>query len=485
MRNKQTKIVATISDRNCDVEFLKKLRENGMDVVRINTAHQMPEDTIKVVENIRAASEKLAILVDIKGPEIRTTKFEEEITVQGDEEVRIKGGKEPSTRDLVYVNYDNFVEDVPEGSIILIDDGSLELFVEKNEGDVLVCKTRNSGSIKSNKSVNVPNVSIKLPSLTEKDKLYIKFCAENDIDFIAHSFVRSKADVLAVKDELPAELREEIKVIAKIENREGVDNVDEILDEAYGIMVARGDLGVEIPAEEVPLAQKEMINKCVLRGKPVITATQMLDSMIKNPRATRAEVSDVANAVLDGTDALMLSGETAYGEYPVEAVRTMSTIAKHVEAKKPRFKYLAMKQKAEDNQKLLFAKAAISMTAEIDVKAVLVPSHSGETARILAAFRGHLPIYAPCFNDRVLRRLALTYGVRTDHLDKIGDTDSMIKLSIEQLKTHGRVKEEDKLLVIAASRDSAERVTNFLKINKVHDCLSFKDEDTKEPPKEN
>ena len=275
-----------------------------------------------------------------------------------------------------------------------------------------------------------------------------------------------------------------MKIIAKIENREGVDNIDEILDEAYGVMVARGDLGVEIPAEEVPLAQKDMINKCILRGKPVITATQMLDSMIKNPRATRAEVSDVANAVLDGTDAVMLSGETAYGEYPVEAVRTMATIAKHVESKKPRFKYLAMKQKAEENQKLLFAKAAISISSEVEVKAMMVPSESGETARILAAFRGHLPIYAPCFNDRVMRRLALTYGVRTDHLDKVGDTDSMIKNSIEQLKERGRFNEEDKVVVIAASRDSTERVTNFLKINKVHDCLAFKDEDTKEPPKE-
>ena len=328
---KKTKIVATISDRRCDVPFLTELHRAGMDVVRLNTAHQSPEESLKVIQNVRRVSDHIAIMVDTKGPEVRTTKVAGEIVLAKGDRIALRGGPEKeSTREGVYVSYRDFVNEVPLHSHVLIDDGYLDLFVQEKTGDALLCEAMNDGRIEGRKSVNVPKVNFRLPSLSEKDKGYVRFSIEQDVDFIAHSFVRNKEDILAIQAMLD-EQKSAIKIIAKIENQEGVDHIDEILDHAYGVMVARGDLAIEIPYERIPGIQKMLINKCISRRKPVIIATQMLHSMIRNPRATRAEVSDIANAIYGKTDAIMLSGETASGQYPLEAVTTMATVAAEVE----------------------------------------------------------------------------------------------------------------------------------------------------------
>ena len=338
---KQTKIVASISDLRCDVDFIRSLFESGMNVVRMNTAHGTPEGMDKLISNVREVSNRIAILIDTKGPEVRTTKIQDadQIDYHIGDTVRIIGNPDVlTTREQISVSYPKFVSDLSNGAYILIDDllwriddGELELQVIEKNTDHLVCEVQNEASLGSRKSVNVPGVRINLPSLTQKDKDNIKYAIERDLDFIAHSFVRNKQDILDIREILDA-YGSDIKVIAKIENQEGVDNIDEILTVADGVMVARGDLGIEVPQEKIPGIQRMLIKKCVLAKKPVIVATQMLHTMIKNPRPTRAEVNDVANAIYDGTSAIMLSGETASGLYPIEAVKTMSRIALRTES---------------------------------------------------------------------------------------------------------------------------------------------------------
>src|SRR6056297_2422792 len=317
---KKTKIVATISDLNCEVDFIRSLFEAGMNVVRLNTAHQSPEETLTIVKNVRAVSNKIALLLDTKGPEIRTTDIKQPIAVEKHQEVRIYNADSKKEGDSAFnVSYNHFIEEMDVGKIILVDDGYLELHVTKKYKDYLVCKASHQGVIKNKKSINVPESAFNLPSLSEKDRLYVQFAIEHDIDFIAHSFVRNKRDLMDIQEIIDAN-NSNVKIIAKIENQQGVDNIDEILDIAYGIMVARGDLAIEIPFERIPSVQNFLIKKGIRRRKPVIIATQMLHSMIKEPRPTRAEVNDIANAVWGKTDALMLSGETAFGDFPLESV---------------------------------------------------------------------------------------------------------------------------------------------------------------------
>jgi pyruvate kinase len=282
-KSKHTKIVATISDKNCSPEFLKSLMDAGMNVVRINTAHQTTESAMQIINNVRTVSDSLAILVDTKGPEIRTKNITEPIKITKGDQIIIRGGDGQSAEGLLVVDYVNFVRDIPVGSSVLIDDGELELTIIARDQDYLTALVGNDGFIKNKKSINVPGISLNLPSLTEKDRQFIRWAAENDLDFIAHSFVRNKEDVMAVQQILDEE-NSSIKIIAKIEDTDGVTKIDEILDYAYGIMVARGDLGIEIPAEKIPAIQRRLIRKCVERKKPVIIATQMLHTMISNPR---------------------------------------------------------------------------------------------------------------------------------------------------------------------------------------------------------
>jgi len=446
---KFTKIVATISDRHCDVDFLKKLYKSGMNVVRLNTAHQDFEGVLKVVNNVRAVSDKIAILIDTKGPEIRTTKCEGDIEFKTGDVLKVKGDINcESTKDCICVSYDEFVNDLPVGGQILIDDGEVAMVVKSKEDDHLVCEVQNDGVVGSRKSVNVPGVSVNLPSVTEKDRNFIKFAAQNNIDFVAHSFVRHKEDVQEVQQILN-EMESPMKIVAKIENEEGVANLDEILEHVHGIMVARGDLGIEIAQEKIPGIQRQMIRKCVEAKKPVIVATQMLHTMIKNPRPTRAEVTDVANAIYHRTDAIMLSGETAYGNYPVEAVKTMAKIAKEVEAAKDSRNDIVVPESADVTSYL--ADTAVRASKSLDIKAVLTDSLTGKTARYLAAFRGVCPVFALCYNQRVGRELALSYGVFPRLMEDGSCKKEILKKTLKKLLKKEVLVEDDMVAYLGGS----------------------------------
>ncbi|MFH1154646.1 MAG: pyruvate kinase [Pseudomonadota bacterium] len=428
---KKTKIVATISDKNCEPDFLAQLHKAGMDVVRLNTAHQTYDEALKVIENVRMVSDKIAILIDTKGPEIRTCDMAEPLKVSYGDTIRIKGAPGVmSINDIIHVSYEGFVRDVPVGSSILIDDGAIALAVMEKDDQYLSCFVENDGVIYGKKSVNIPSVHVTLPALSEKDKGFIRFAADQNVDFIAHSFVRHKEDVLAVQRILD-EKNSSIKIIAKIENSQGVENLDEILDYAFGIMIARGDLAVEIPAERIPLIQKKIVKKCIEKRKPVIVATQMLHSMIKSPRPTRAEVSDVANACLDSTDALMLSGETANGEYPVMAVITMAKIAMEVESSRSMF--INVPYSLENKITAYLAKAAVKASMRLNTQAIVADSISGDTIREISAYRGDNPIFAQVYDKKTMRKLALSFGVIAHCIEQADDPSGPLRGAIQRL----------------------------------------------------
>ncbi|MDY0220991.1 MAG: pyruvate kinase [Desulfobacterium sp.] len=461
MRRK-TKIVATVSDRNCEPEFLKNLYNAGMDVVRLNTAHQSHDDALKVIENVRKISDKIAILIDTKGPEIRTCGADIPLTVAYGDKVLIKGAPGArSTGNVICVSHKDFVKDVPVGSSILIDDGSIALSVMEKEDEFLVCFVENDGVIYGRKSVNIPSVHVKLPALSEKDKGFIRFAAENDVDFIAHSFVRNKEDVLAVQKILD-EHNSPIKIIAKIENSAGVENIDEILDVAYGVMIARGDLAVEIPAEKIPMVQKSLVRRCIERRAPVIVATQMLHSMMTSPRPTRAEVSDVANACLDSTDALMLSGETASGNYPIMAVQTMARIATEVESNRSTF--IDTPYATENKITGYLAKAAVKASMRLNTEAIVADTISGTTIRAIAAYRGDNPIYAQAYDARVMRVLALSFGVYADTIGREDATTIPIRNSILRLIDQGILK-NDTLITVLAGHFGSDHGASYIEIS--------------------
>ena len=463
---KHTKIVATISDRRCDKQFITDLYNAGMNVARINTAHQMPETSMEVVQNIREVSNKIAILVDTKGPEIRTKNVENPISVKAGDTLQVKGGDHPSEEGVLNLDYVDFVKNVPVGSQILIDDGEIELKVIDQKGDALIVEVGNEGTIKNRKSINVPGVSITLPAITEKDRLFIEWAADNDIDFIAHSFVRNGADVIAVQNILDSK-NSDAKIIAKIENLDGVNNIDEILDHAYGVMVARGDLGIEIAAEKIPAIQRDLIRKCVARKKPVIIATQMLHTMIENPRPTRAEVSDVANAIYSRTDAIMLSGETAYGDYPIEAVTVMANIAREVEASKDQRNDLEVSLTPYQVPAFLAETAVLAAgQSELDVKAIVTDTLTGRTARYLAAFRSNKPVYATCHNTRVMRELSLSFGVYADVMDSSTTGSEMLTSTLSQLVDENKLTTEDTIVYVGGSFGVGGG-TSFMEISSV------------------
>lgn len=430
---KLTKIVTTVSDIRCDVEFIRGLYKAGMNVVRCNTAHMDFEGIGRIVKNTREVSEKIALLVDTKGPEIRTTSSNDiPVVFKTGNKIIVKGDPTGiSTSECLYVSYPDFVKDLSVGKQIRIDDGEINLRVIEKTADHLLCEVENDGSIDGRKSVNIPGVSVNLPSLTEKDKKFVLWAIEHNLDFIAHSFVRSKADVKEIQDILDAH-NSPIKIIAKIENQEGVDNLDEILEVVYGVMVARGDLGIEVPFERIPLIQRQMIRKCVEAKRPVIVATQMLHSMIKNPSPTRAEVTDIANAIYYRTDAIMLSGETTYGKYPVEAVQAMTKIAKEVEAAKDSRNDIPVPFVKHEITAYL-AETAVGASRELPIKAILTDSFTGKTARYLAAFRSPVPVYALSYEARVGRELALSYGVFPQLMEEGKSKSEIIKKTIEKL----------------------------------------------------
>ena len=452
MNIKKTKIICTISDINCDVEFIKELYSNGMNVARINSAHATIEGAQKIVNNVRAVSDKIAILVDTKGPEVRLTAMESSagFAANAGDMVEIRNGKDCySGPDVLYTNCETFVQDVPAGADILVDDGSIELKVTMKDETALTCRVMNSGVIKGKKSVNVPNVHISLPALTEKDRMFVKWAVDADIDFIAHSFVRTKQDLIEIQEILDG-YKSHLKIISKIENQQGIDNLDEILAHCYGVMIARGDLGVEIPAEKIPMIQKKIVQRCRARKKPVIVATQMLHNMIENPRPTRAEVTDVANAIFQSTDAIMLSGETASGRYPVEAVKTMSAIALEAEESIDTNLEVSLEEVTKPIAAVL-ARSLVKATQEIQVKAIILDTWTGRTGRYLAEFRPKVPIYAMCYNSFTMRELALTYDVYCYKFDVTGTKEGFVQNSLKILLEDGKISKGDLVSFIGGS----------------------------------
>lgn len=468
---KKTKIIATISDRKCDIEFLSSLHQAGMNIVRLNTAHQTPAQAEKVIKNVKAVSEKIAILIDTKGPEIRTADFSKPIILSKGDIIAIDGKNSiEANNEKFSVNYKDIVKDLSIGDRVLIDDGAISFTVIDKNKTELICEVENEGVVEKNKSVNIPSVEIKLPSLSKKDLIFIDFAIENNIDFIAHSFVRKKEDLIEIQKLLDAK-SSRIKLIAKIENEEGVENIDEILDNAYGIMVARGDLAIEIPQIKIPIIQKQLTEKCIIRRKPVIIATQMLHTMIQNPRPTRAEVSDIANAVYDGTDAMMLSGETAYGDYALESVKVMSDIAREIEATKTDG-FSDIPAVVINNEISAFlAKSAVVASRELATKAIIADSMGGRTIRSLAAYRSDNLIFAMCYDKRLVRELALSYGVQAEFIKPMSNSDEFILQSLNLLMNKSFVKSSD-MVVILAGNFGPSNGPSFIEISSVENLLT-------------
>lgn len=476
---RKTKIVCTIGPASESVEKLMQLIEAGMNVARLNFSHGNHEEHAQRIQNIREAAKKtgknVAILLDTKGPEIRTHNM-----VNGAIEL-VSGSKSiismkevEGTPEKFSVTYEGLIEDVQSGSKILLDDGLIGLEVteiDKENGEIHV-NVLNTGTLKNKKGVNVPGVSVNLPGITEKDANDILFGIEQKIDFIAASFVRRPSDVLEIKQLLEENHATYIQIIPKIENQEGVDNIDDILEISDGLMVARGDLGVEIPAEEVPLVQKNLIKKCNALGKPVITATQMLDSMQRNPRPTRAEASDVANAIFDGTDAIMLSGETAAGTYPVEAVQTMHNIASRAETALDHKKLLSAHSRDSEHTITDAIGQSVAHTAlNLECNAIITSTESGYTARMISKYRPKAPIVAVTANDHVLKRLALVWGVYPQLGQKSVTTDDMLENAVTESINSGFVTHGDLVVITAGVPVGEAGTTNLMKIHLVGDIL--------------
>ena len=462
---KKTKIVCTLGPVSENEETLRELIKNGLNVCRLNFSHGSHEEHKGRMDLVKKLREELnmptAILLDTKGPEIRTGKFDApEVLLEEGQTFTITMKDVMGNKEMCTVSYKGLANDVKTGDTILIDDGLVGLTVKEVNGDDIVCEVQNSGIVKNHKGVNVPGVKVNLPAITEKDRSDIEFGIEQGIDFIAASFVRKVSDVLAIREILEENNATHIKIISKIENQEGVDNLDEIIEVSDRIMVDRGDLGVEIPTEEIPVVQKLMIKKCNEAGKPVITATQMLDSMIRNPRPTRAEVTDVANAIYDGTDAIMLSGETAAGKYPVEAVKTMATIAKRAEETMRNRRTKINKSK---NVTDAISYATCTTAMDLDAKAILSSTASGHTARMVSKFRPDCPIIATTSDESVRRQLSLTWGVLPVMRNKSANTDQVIVNSIEAAKTAEYVNENDIVVITAGGSET----TNLIKVETV------------------
>ncbi|MFG6148290.1 pyruvate kinase [Halobacillus sp. B23F22_1] len=476
---RKTKIVSTIGPASESVEILTDLINSGMNVARLNFSHGDFEEHGARIKNIREAAsvtgKTVAILLDTKGPEIRTGEL------KGGEAYLEKGNTAYVSMESIQgdaerfsVTYAGLINDVHPGSKILLDDGLVELQVEEvlKEQNEIKTTVLNNGLLKNKKGVNVPNVSVNLPGITEKDAKDIEFGIEQDVDFIAASFVRRASDVLEIKELLESNNAGHIQIIPKIENQEGVDNIDDILEVSDGLMVARGDLGVEIPPEDVPLVQKQLIRKCNKAGKPVITATQMLDSMQRNPRPTRAEASDVANAIFDGTDAIMLSGETAAGDYPREAVQTMSNIATKTETG---LNYKAILDERSKHSDMTITDAisqSVTHTAiNLQVNAVVTPTESGHTARMISKYRPQAPIVAITSSERVNRKLSLVWGVYAVMGPQSESTDDMLDVAVDRGLASGIVARGDRVIITGGVPVGESGTTNLMKVHVIGDVL--------------
>ncbi len=462
MLRKLTKIVATIPNGS-NADFIRQLYDAGMDAVRLNTAHTSLDQALDVLTVVRSVSEKIPVMLDTKGPEIRTTGIEAPLYVTEGDRVFVGQAEDAEGCPSFLTTYEALAEDVPVHSSLLIDDGSLLLTVEECRNNGLFCRVGNSGRIPNRKSVNIPGVHIHLPSLSEKDRDYVHFAVENDIDFIAHSFVRNRDDVVAIQSILDT-YKSPVKIIAKIENQEGVDHIEEILDIVYGVMVARGDMGVEIPIDQVPIIQKKLIAACIARGKPVITATQMLHSMIENPRPTRAEASDVATAVFDGTDAVMLSGETACGKYPLEAVKAMAQMVRSAE-KERLFSHDQPDRLTFDPVSNFLAQSATVGAVRMKARMILCDTSLGYSARLLASHRCPVAVQACTASARVQRELALSYGVYAFCTNPGTPVEDMVRSELQALLENGQLAIDDTVLFLVSSPGKTHQGANMLEFN--------------------
>ncbi len=471
---KRTKIICTLGPATDSEKVMGELIDHGMDVARFNFSHGSYEEHKGRLDLLRKVAEEkkvpVAALLDTKGPEIRTGMLKDgakNVTLETGQKFTLTTREIEGDQNEGYINYAGLPDDVNPGDRILIDDGLIELRVESKTATDICCQVVNGGVLGTKKGVNVPGVKIRLPGITEQDKKDILFGIENDFDFIAASFVRSAECIMEIKEILLAH-GSKIKVIAKIENKEGIDNFDEIMRVADGIMVARGDMGVEISPEQLPYIQKTMIHMCNSAFKTVITATQMLDSMIRNPRPTRAEVSDVANAIYDGTDAVMLSGETAMGKYPVEALSMMAHIAENTESHLNYDEILLEKAKHRNSGiSAAVAYASVTTAHHLNAAAIVTPSMSGYTPRMVSGFRPKTAIVATSPNAQVIRQLQLVWGVKAIYAPYQANSDEVVNSSVELAKLRGLLK-EDELIVLTAGmtggRSKDQGVTNTMRV---------------------
>lgn len=472
---RKTKIVCTLGPNENDYEVMKKLAEK-MDVARFNFSHGSHQEHLGRLALLKKARKdtgrEIAALLDTKGPEIRTGELvdHKKVMLETGKEIILTTELCTGTAERVYINYDGLNEDVQEGSVILIDDGLIGLKVQHVDGADIHCLITNGGELGEKKGVNVPNVSIRLPGLTEKDIDDIKFGIEEGFDFVAASFVRNAETIEEIR-KLIDDAGAHMKIIAKIESQEGLDNLDAIIAAADGIMVARGDLGVEIDAKRLPQLQKEMIHKCNYAGKLVITATQMLDSMIRNPRPTRAEVTDVANAVYLGTDAVMLSGETAAGKYPIEALDMMASIVEYTEQF---IDYTQYKKRNVDESTYAdvsnaVCAASVTTASELDAKALVVPTMSGSTAKLISKYRPKSDIYAMSPSQATVRQMMLLWGVTPIWARRADTTDELFDSSLDELRSRGVVEKGDLCVITAGvlsrlTRNQPVTTTNIMRV---------------------
>ena len=476
---RKTKIVCTIGPASESEEMLEKLMNAGMNVARLNFSHGSHEEHKARIDTIRKVAKRLnktiGLLLDTKGPEIRTHNMKDGLIVlEKGKEVIVSMNEVEGTPEKFSVTYENLINDVNIGSYILLDDGLVELQVKeinKDKGEVK-CDILNTGELKNKKGVNLPGVKVNLPGITDKDADDIRFGIKENVDFIAASFVRRPSDVLDIRQILEEE-KAELTIFPKIENQEGIDNIEEILEVSDGLMVARGDMGVEIPPESVPMVQKDLIRKCNKLGKPVITATQMLDSMQRNPRATRAEASDVANAIYDGTDAVMLSGETAAGQYPEEAVKTMRNIAVSAEAAQDYKKLLSDRTKLVETSLVNAIGVSVAHTAlNLNVKAIVAATESGSTARTISKYRPHSDIIAVTPSEKTARQCAIVWGVNPVVKEGRKTTDALLNNAVATAVETGRVSNGDLIIITAGVPTGEKGTTNMMKIHLVGDEIA-------------
>ena len=447
---RNAKIVGKIADNNSEVEFIRALFDKGVDVAWLNTAHQDEPATFDVIKRIREVSTDVPILIDTKGPEIRTKNIENPIEVVEGEEFIITGDLSVTGDKVVFAAYENLAAEVPAGTQILIDDGEFACTVKSVEGSKLICVAQSNGKIKNKKSINIPSVHIQLPALSEKDRGFVHFCAKNDVDYITHSFVRSKKDIDEIKEILNQYDNHDVKIIAKIENREGFENIDEILENCEGLMVARGDLGVEVPFEEVPFMQKKMVERAIELGKISIVATQALHTMIENPRPTRAEVADIANSVLDGADSVSMSGETAYGKYPMESVNAMARIMKNTEAHRGELNFTESRPLA--THPLHVVAESVVFTADTSkAKAIIVPCVDAKIAQALSAYRPDTSIYAFSNDKRTVRSLRMSYAVHSKFVEG-SDFIELLKNGLKEIS----LNDSDRIVVVTPESSDPE-----------------------------